>query len=393
MVVLFCHNGPLGTVDGLKYYGVAHNDSTFMRYYSIADELHVAIRVKTISQEEANRRSLITVNPVKIIPCPKTESVKGIFKIPKLKKILKQAVSNADYVVARIPSSIGYFAAQIAMELNKPLLVEAVACPWDACWNHSLKGKFIAPINVYKMKKILRKTAYSLYVTNEFLQRRYPTNGKTISCSNVSLAPIDETVLENRLKRIKNKTDERIKIGTVAAVDVQYKGQQYVIRALGKLKKQGITNFEYHLVGGGDQSYLRSQAKKYDVEDQVKFIGPLPHDKVFEWLDTIDIYAQPSRQEGLPRALIEAMSRGLPCMGAKTGGIPELLEPSFIFSNSRKEIDEILEILLSMMPEVMETQARRNFETAKNYEKSKLEQRRREFFEEFKNSVVPAEKK
>ncbi len=169
---------------------------------------------------------------------------------------------------------------------------------------------------------------------------------------------------------------------------MRYKGQQYIIRALGKLKKQGITNFEYHLVGGGDQSYLRSQAKKYNVEHQVKFIGPLPHEKVFAWLDTIDIYAQPSRQEGLPRALIEAMSRGLPCIGARTGGIPELIEPAYIFNNSRKEIDEIINILLSMTPDVMEKQARRNFEFAKSYERSILEKRRREFFEEFKNSAI-----
>lgn len=393
MIVLFCHNGPLGTVDGLTYYGVAHNDSTFMRYYTIADELHIAIRVKKLSEEEAERRSHITVEPVKVISCPNTESLKGIFIIPKLKKILKNAVSNADYVVARVPSSIGYYAAKIALDLGKPLLVEAVACPWDAYWNHSFKGKLVAPFHVYKMKKTLKKAPYSLYVTNQFLQRRYPTEGRTVACSDVALASFDETVLEKRLTKIKNKTDERIKIGTVASVDVRYKGQQYVIRALGKLKKRGITNFEYQIVGGGDQSYLRSEAIKNNVEDQIKFLGSMPHEKVFDLLDTIDIYVQPSRQEGLPRGLIEAMSRGLPCMGAKTGGIPELLESSFIFSNSSKEIDEIINILLSMTPEVMEVHARRNFETAKKYEKSLLEQRRREFFEEFKNSVVIADKR
>lgn len=388
MVVLFCHSGPLYTIDGLSYFGVAHNNEMFSRYYAIADEIHVAIRTKKIDKKDAAKYSEITLKPFVVIPCPNTESLLGIFQRPKLKKILKKAIMESDYVVARVPSAIGFYAAKIALKIKKPLLVEAVACPWDGYWNHSFKGKLIAPLNYFIMKKTLKNAPYSLYVTNEFLQRRYPTKGKTVSCSNVSLSS-DDTVLEKRLTTIKNKTDNHIKIiGTVAAVDVRFKGQQYIIRSLGKLKKQGITNFEYHLVGGGDQSYLRSQAKKYNVEHQVKFIGPLPHEKVFAWLDTIDIYAQPSRQEGLPRALIEAMSRGLPCIGARTGGIPELIEPAYIFNNSRKEIDEIINILLSMTPDVMEKQARRNFEFAKSYERSILEKRRREFFEEFKNSAI-----
>ena len=48
---------------------------------------------------------------------------------------------------------------------------------------------------------------------------------------------------------------------------------------------------------------------------------------VLEWLNDVDIYIQPSRQEGLPRALIEAMSRGCPAFGSTAGGIPELLSP------------------------------------------------------------------
>lgn len=386
MVVLFCHSGPLYTIDGLSYFGVAHNNEMFSRYYAIADEIHVAIRTKKIDKKDAAKYSEITLKPFVVIPCPNTESLLGIFQRPKLKKILKKAIMESDYVVARVPSAIGFYAAKIALKIKKPLLVEAVACPWGGYWNHSFKGKIIAPLYFFKMKKVLKKAPYAIYVTNEFLQRRYPTKGKAISCSDVALPSFDENIIIKRILKIKQQN--KIIIGTLAAVNVRYKGQQYIIRALGKLKKQGITNFEYHLVGGGDQSYLRSQAKKYNVEHQVKFIGPLPHEKVFAWLDTIDIYAQPSRQEGLPRALIEAMSRGLPCIGARTGGIPELIEPAYIFNNSRKEIDEIINILLSMTPDVMEKQARRNFEFAKSYERSILEKRRREFFEEFKNSAI-----
>src|SRR5699024_4986762 len=129
------------------------------------------------------------------------------------------------------------------------------------------------------------------------------------------------------------------------------------------------TNYEYQLVGSGDQSYLRSIAKKYNVVDQVKFLGPLPHNKIFDWLESIDIYTQPSRQEGLPRALIESFSRGLPAFGARTGGIPELLEDDFIFSNTRKNIDEICNILMNFDIDIMKDLFFRYLDEAKKNDK------------------------
>ena len=183
-------------------------------------------------------------------------------------------------------------------------------------------------------------------MTNRFLQNRYPCIGESIGCSDVSLPETDDKVLEKRLAKIDNMSaDKPIIIGTVAAVSVRYKGQQYIIKALGKLKKQGINNFEYHLVGTGDQSYLRKIARTYDVLDKIRFIGSLRHEEVFDWLESIDLYAQPSRTEGMPRALIEAMSMGLPCFGTNVGGIPELLNKEFVFNNNKNNIDEICAIL------------------------------------------------
>ena len=49
-------------------------------------------------------------------------------------------------------------------------------------------------------------------------------------------------------------------------------------------------------------------------------------DKVFEWLDTIDLYVQPSLTEGMPRAAIEAMSRGCPVVVSDVGGLKNLVD-------------------------------------------------------------------
>lgn len=388
MRVLFCHNGPLRMDKQGNYYGVAHNDEMFKRYYAIAENLSMITRIARVSEKETTGLSKITVKPFSVIECPNTASLKGqLFEGRKAERIIEKAVQNTDYVVAR-NSRIALIAIKYAKKYNKPYLLEVVACPWDAMWNHSLKGKILAPFSYLSVKRVAKNSQYVVYVTNDFLQRRYPTKGKSTNCSNVALTEFDDKVLERRLEKIESMDESsKVIIGTTAAVNVRYKGQQYIIKSLGKLKRQGITKFEYQLVGGGDQSYLKKIAEKHDVVDQVKFLGAMPHSNVFEWLETIDIYAQPSRQEGLPRALIEAMSRALPAFGARTAGIPELLESEFIISNTRKNIDEICDVLQSFDQDIMLQQANRNYRESQKYQKEVIETRRKHFFEKFKNGM------
>ncbi|MGM2817803.1 glycosyltransferase family 4 protein [Bacillus cereus group sp. Bce001] len=359
------------------------------RYTKVFEEVVVISRQKNISKFN-DKLTLASTDRVKFVEIPNFKSIRNSHEILKARKIINREIANSDALISRIPSSIGSMAIKAAKRMKKPYLVEVVACPWDALWNHSFKGKIIAPFTYLSTKKLVERADYAVYVTNNFLQKRYPTKGNSVNCSNVALKEFDDNVLFKRLEKIHNKKNgEKIIIGTTAAVNVRYKGQQYIIQALGELKKQGKTHFEYQLVGGGEQSYLKSVAEQYDVSDQVKFLGSLPHNKVFEWLDTIDIYTQPSRQEGLPRGLIEAMSRGLPCFGAHTAGIPELVEAKFIFSNSKNNIYEICNLLGEMNKEAMLVQAKKNFDEAKKYDSTIIETRRQLFFSRFKKNAQP----
>ncbi|WP_317852236.1 glycosyltransferase family 4 protein [Paraclostridium sp. AKS81] len=176
------------------------------------------------------------------------------------------------------------------------------------------------------------------------------------------------------------KLNRKVVLGTCATVGSRYKGQQNVIKAIKVLKEKGY-EIEYQLVGGGDNSYLKNIAKKYDSYENVKFMGVLTHSEVFDWLDTIDIYVQPSLTEGLPRSLIEALNRGCPAIGSDAGGIPELLVDKSIYpKKSYKEFVDAFEYVNMNREEL----AIINFKKAKEYENNKLEARRSEFFKMFK---------
>ncbi|MDN6571984.1 MAG: glycosyltransferase, partial [Staphylococcus equorum] len=358
MNVIFAHDHVFYKAERNYYSTGGLSKKTLEKYSSVFGKITVLSRQKN-SEKLKSKMTLASAKGVEFEKIPDFKAIKNIFWVFEAKKKIENEIMVADGVIARLPSSIGNIAVKMAIKHNKPYLIEVVTCPWDALWNHSFRGKILAPFGYAKLKKITKKAPFVSYVTNSFLQNRYPTLGKQTNCSNVSLTEFDENILTLRKERIRNNNGKKI-IGTAAAVNVKFKGQQYVIQALGELKKEGVTNLEYQLVGSGDQRYLKNLAIKYNVSDQVKFLGALPHEKVFNWLDKIDFYVQPSKQEGLPRALIEAMSRGVPAFGANTAGIPELLESEYIFTNSNNTL-EIRSILKKYTKKKMLEQSERNY--------------------------------
>ena len=117
-------------------------------------------------------------------------------------------------------------------------------------------------------------------------------------------------------------------------------------------------------------------------------MGRLSPEKVQEWMDKVDIYIQPSLQEGLPRSVIEAMSRGCLVLGARTAGIPELLDPRFVVKRkSEKDIANKIEMCLNLSSSEKNAICSRNFAEAKNYQLEKLDKRRNEFFYQIKKKI------
>jgi len=154
---------------------------------------------------------------------------------------------------------------------------------------------------------------------------------------------------------------------------------------MAELKKKGIY-LCYELVGAGNPTFLRKVAEKYGVMEQVHFLGLKLHDEIWEWLDTIDIYAQPSKQEGLPRAVIEAMNRGCMTIGSDVAGIPELLEPDTVFM--RDNVGQICEVIERLIKEKdHEGRIRRNFIKSRDFEVGLLNERRNKLFCNYKKTI------
>lgn len=192
--------------------------------------------------------SELTLNNVEYVFTPKLNSLKSLFKYKKRHDhIIREQMrrKDIDMAILHVPSDNSTCVVKYAQLYNKPYMVVVVGCPWDSLWNYDWRGKILAPKAYFILKRIVLHAPYALYVTSHFLQSRYPCKGVTESASDVSLPKIDEIVLHNRIDKIeKYSVGSPLKIVTVAAVNVSYKGQEYVIRAISKLNGSGA-HFHY----------------------------------------------------------------------------------------------------------------------------------------------------
>lgn len=370
--------------DGQFYYNNAIPDM-YRRYLILGDDITLICHYKEVEHPKSQK-----INPeeIKIIALKKRSTIKSrFFSKSRLLPLLDEEVKKADFCVVHLPSHHGNVIIKLAKQYNKPYITVICGCIWDSLWNYDWRGKLLAPKSFIRMRKAQRDAPYSIYVTKYFLQKRYPTTGKSINCSNVEMQTGVPGVLEQRLANIeKRRAEGRIlRIGTAAAIDVPYKGQEYVIRAVGKLKEIGI-DMEYYMIGNGSKDRLQTIVDQLNLNNRVFFLGGLPHDKVAEFFDDMDIYIQPSKQEGLPRSTIEAMSRGCLCIGSDIAGIPELLDKRHLFTKGN--VTQLVSILKSIQPDDYAKQARRNYEVAKDYDRDVLNERRKNFLLEFKENAL-----
>jgi glycosyltransferase involved in cell wall biosynthesis len=377
--VLFVHDGPiLGNKDQTIFYGVHYNDEIIQRYSYFGSTVSFLMRYQVIQDSEAIRYSKISHPSFNFIDLPNFKSIKTYHKKANSITIIKKAVDDHDVIILRLPSAAGTVAYEYAKSINKPILIEMVACVYDALWNYDWRGKLLANYKLRKYQEILKKSSHVIYVTNDFLQKRYPTKGKSIGCSDVVLKEIDTTILEKRLLKIENLQEELV-LGTVAAIDVPYKGQADVINVIARSNNN---NLKYKIVGQGNSSKLQNLIDKSQLQNEVEILGSLSHDKVFEFIDYIDLYIQPSKQEGLPRAVIEAMSRACPVLGSNIAGIPELINKDALFEAGN--INAIKELLSQIDKDKLKLWAQENFKKAQDFKKEILDDKRVQFYNQFK---------
>lgn len=140
-----------------------------------------------------------------------------------------------------------------------------------------------------------------------------------------------KTAITPPATRFRSRPDARRELGLPERTTLLYlgrlsleKGPDVLLSSLasGLLDE---TNSQLVFVGDGVmESRLRDEARAISP-DRIRFAGVVAHERVADWLSAADALVLPSRSEGLPHALLEAISVGLPVVASHVGGIPEVV--------------------------------------------------------------------
>lgn len=132
---------------------------------------------------------------------------------------------------------------------------------------------------------------------------------------------------------------------------IKRKGVIDLLHAIKILHEDGIKNFQLLIAGSGDEEKkLKEYVNENKLFDIVSFLGWVTSSQKMDLLQNSDILVLPSYNEGLPMAILEAMSFGMPIISTNVGSISEAVhdnENGFLFCPG--EIDELVSVLKKIL--------------------------------------------
>jgi len=368
--------------DGHKYYSRGSMPSyAWDRYLINGAELHIFGR-------EMKTQSVILSSADKVhFHLSKYYTSIGSFvrNFSKIKKELTDFILANDKIIIRLPSVLGLLACSIVKKYHIPYMIEVVGSAYDSFHSYgNLSGKILARPYEHLVANAVKNSIFTLYVTQNYLQQEYPNSkGYTTACTNAMIEDVDDSVLSNRMCKIDgyNKTRPFV-IGQVGNLSIAYKGYDVALKAVSILKDRGLS-VEYRLGGNGNPQSIIQMAEKLGVKDCVSIVGPIKHELIHEFYDSIDCYVHPSLLEGLPRVCVEAISRGCPCAPSNVGGTSELVDNELLHEagDYQKLADDIYRIANDK--DYAKHIATSNFKRAENYYSSLINQKRKDFLLQF----------
>lgn len=386
MNLVFCCEAVFQVSNG-KYYGetAPYGMSLWNRYLDKFEHIIVIARVEN-TENPSNFE--IDSEKVTFITLPRYKGlIKTIESLPILKRVLTpQAISGRAYIL-RVPGMIGSVFASILNKKHIPYAVEVVGDPYDVM--SSIGGRLASVlkwIGLLLLRDSVSKASSALYVTKQKLQTRYPTNNKAKSFA-ASDVKIDKMYFANSAKKYP-KAKACFDLLAVGSLEQLYKAPDIVIKAIAQLKNEGIKVVMHWLGGGRFQDQMEELARDLDVSDRICFYGNVSREVVEAMLESADLFIHVSRTEGMPRAIIEAMAKGLPIIGSNVGGIPELLTEDAIVEPN--DVDGLVAKIKDFVniPNFYNAQSSRNLEESFQFEDSILSNIRTEFYNHIKDMSV-----
>ena len=397
-LVITCEHRFSLAPDGSAWTKVAFEYEFWERYLAVFDTVKIVARAASDPNID-DRYKRVTRDRIQFSPIPfYLGPEQFLMKRHKIRAALRAAVKETDALLCRVGSPLADELLPLFWRSGRPYGLEVVGDPKEAMGpgtiNHPLR-RFFRMRATHMLRRECSRAIGVAYVTRETLQERYPCPAHSVGISDItrldfSNCPKVFTTSYSSLTCQKDDfaTESRhfdrcqhLRVIFVGSLAQMYKGPDVLLRALQLLDRQ--LQFQGVIIGDGKHRVeLERMARNLGLSSDVKFLGELPSGRpIRDQLDQSTLFVMPSRTEGLPRALIEAMARALPCIATRVGGIPELLHeedmvPSEDYVSLANKIREVI-----CDPGRLSRMSHRNLERAQEFRPEVLEGRRKSFYQ------------
>lgn len=321
-------------VSGNIYATRVLNKEIFNRYLEYFDGLVVFARVS--ESDNVISELKIDVERIEFVEIPDFRGPKGL--LLNSREIIfkfREACKNTDMIFLRSPSMLTLFLYRF-IPRNKWVSVEFMMGATYFIESESFIANIMNKIIDREAKRLVKKANGTIYVTKEKLQEEYPPNRLSYSLDNpdyftygVSDVVLDKEFLYERTPLSPDKTN--FTLVSVGFMDSYRKGQHLLIEAVQELRNKGYS-IELKLIGEGKkQEEFEQLANALGVADFVHFLGKISsRESLATELKQSDIFLLPSKLEGLPRVIIEALAVGLPVVASNVNGNSELVHEELL---------------------------------------------------------------
>lgn len=356
------------------------------RYLSVFEEISVCARISFI---EDNDGTLLKLSGPKVsfVELPDTQGVKETLKAFHItKKVFRKALKSHDAVIVRAPSMMTMLLYREIKKSGIPFSVDVALSgmnmfPGSGMVYHMLN----CCVDKY-LKKICMEANGVSYVTEYVLQNSYPCkamiepNNKNYFTGAFSTIEMNDEHFYRQNWDINAQPQKFILIHS-GFMDDNRKCQDYVLKVIKNVVDRGY-NVEMRFIGDGAlRTKYEKMAETLGIRDKCVFCGLIRNKTaLLEELRKSHLFIFPTKAEGLPRSVLEAMAQGLTCISSPVDGVPELLPDKYLVN--WWDVDGFTEkvcSLLSNWPDMVE-QSERNYQKSLEYHNDILKGKRHEFY-------------
>lgn len=220
----------------------------------------------------------------------------------------------------------------------------------------SYKGSFFRKYLIVKLSKLFKKKTI-LHLHGSEFELFYDNSNKFIKkMVNNTLENVDDVIVLGKawkdvVEKIAPKAninifnnavnipklragwnDEEINI-LFLGVLIKRKGIYELIEAINELNKNGVVKSKKlkFLIGGSgiEEERIKNKINKYNLSSCVEMVGWVTGDMKEKLFNKSQVFILPSYNEGLPMAILEAMSYGIPVIATDVGSVSEVVKTGF----------------------------------------------------------------